>query len=99
MTAATYKVLLVKPGGVIKEHSHVGAPPESTLLRWGTSLKAGFVIRYFPSKRGWRLLDVRTAQFFSSADRRQGRWVGHVRGQKYYETEDAAVMVAIHKLG
>ncbi len=97
-TAATYKILIVKPGRVI-ERIHQGAPAESKLIKWGTSLKATAVIRYFPSRKGWRVLDVRNAQFFSSANQREGHWIGQVRGKKYYETEDAAVMVALHMLG
>jgi hypothetical protein len=58
-----------------------------------------FVIRYFPSRQGWRILDIRQAVGRTVPGKRYAIWNGQVRGQKYYPTPDAAIMIAIHKLG
>jgi hypothetical protein len=98
---ATYKVLGIRAHGVF-EIKKRGAPAESAIMKWAKDKGCQFVSRYYPSKRGWRLIDLRNAQAFEipvPGQRRALKWTGHVRGTKYYETEDQAVMVAMHMIG
>ena len=59
------------------------------------------MIRYFPSKKGWRVLDIRNATCvrMNIHGAAIDGWRGQIRGKKYYPNEDAAVMVALHMLG
>lgn len=96
---ATYRIIGVMPGGRVVEGRRTGAPQESWTLEWAKRKQAAMVIRYFPSRKGWRILDVRQAQSFAMGGSRMAvKWTGHVRGQRYYPTPESAIMVAIHKL-
>jgi hypothetical protein len=98
---ATYKIIAVRPHGVFEKKTR-GAPSESSMIAWALNRRAAAVIRYFPSKRGWRIIDLRKtiAMPMSNAFGRPiTAYRGHVRGTKYYATEDAAVMVAMHMIG
>jgi len=98
--AARYDLHFVKHGGVISGKT-MGAPGDAYLCRRGKTAGAAFAIRYFPSKRGWLVLDIRAAVEVSMNV--QGRpittYKGHKRLPKLYPNEDAAIMVAMHKLG
>lgn len=98
--STTYKLIGVR-GDHVVEGKTEGSPSEAKLCNWGRQRGRFFVIRYFPSRRGWRILDIRKA--IAVTMRINGRpvpvWRGQVRGTKYYATEEAAVMVAIHKQG
>lgn len=95
-----YRVVAICRHGVFDQLYKRGAPPENWLCAFGKSKGAAFVARYFPSKKGWRLLDIRGAVAVTiNGKQRVNVYRGQVRGTKYYPTEDAAVMVAMHKLG
>lgn len=96
--AADYKVIGVAQGRVIEER-RPGAPTEGWLVGWGRRGGCAFVIRYFPSRRGWRILDIRNVQFFAASNRHSSWYTGQQRGERYYPNEDAAVMVAMAMLG
>lgn len=95
--AVPYKLIAVR-GTSIKTKTIPGAPQEGMMITWAKSVRADFVIRYFPSRNGWRVLDVRDAVQHSSHKRHLRWWTGQ-RRSKFYGTEDAAVMVAIHMGG
>lgn len=101
--AGTYKMIgVLHDGRTVEKTVHGGAPTESRLIAWGLQRRAIAVIRYFPSRKGWRILDIRKIAKGTQPIHRAGRSVevfkGQVRGAVYYLNEDAAVMVAIHKL-
>ena len=81
-------------GSSIKTKTIPGAPQEQRMIAWAKAIRADFVVRYFPSHNGWRELDVRSA-FKANTPGRFQFYVGQ-RRSKFYGTEDAAVMVAIH---
>ncbi len=92
--AAVYTVIGVRAHGVV-EWKKRGAPSDGWMLARGMNHKCAFVGRYFPSKKGWVLIDIRKAQNFG----RPGhfvKWVGHVRLKTIYPTREAAEMVARH---
>lgn len=97
---ATYKIIAVRPHGTFEKKTR-GAPVESSIIAWALSRRGSFVIRYYPSKRGWRLIDLRNVVRIpiSNAGRPIDAFKGQIRGTKYYPTEDAAVMVAMHMIG
>lgn len=102
ITPADYKVIAVLPGGGVIEKRKRGAPPENWMIDFGRARRAAFVIRYFPSKKGWRVLDIRKVLAVPVPGGAGGRpltiYTGQGRGTRYYPNEDAAVMVAIHAL-
>ncbi len=87
-----------------------GAPPDGLIAQW---LKGGsdpkgpppgadyaFAVRYYPTYKGWRIIDLRGARLQPSrgGDRAPTYWTDIIHSKKTYATEDAAVMVAIHLL-
>ncbi len=94
-----YKVIGITSSKRIVETTRNGAPTESFMCEWGKGRRAEFVIRYFPSRKGWRILDLRTASSWQMPGVRRPAWRGQKRDPKFYPTEDAAVMVALHRLG
>lgn len=98
---AKYEVIGVARGGTVIEHKlgKLGAPPENWLCAWGKAKGCAFVIRYFPSKKGWRVLDIRNATGRQAAGGRGFQmWQGQVRGTRYWPNKDAAIMYAIHTM-
>lgn len=97
---ATYKIIAVRPHGTFEKKTR-GAPTESSIIAWARNRNAPFVIRYYPSRKGWRILDLRKVVegVMSRGNRSIAIYKGQLRGTKYYETEDAAVMVAMHMIG
>ena len=97
---ARYKRIgITKDGKIIEWTPHRdGAPNEAWLIAWGKERYCAIVIRYFPSRKGWRLIDIRNAVQKSVGYKSYPQWFGQVRGTRYYPTEDAAVMAAIHML-
>lgn len=96
--AAQYKIIGVGPARVIERKKN-GAPAEGWLCEFGKKNSVPMVIRYYPSRKGWRILDLRRAQCFGVNGRAFNIWKGQVRGQRYWPTEDAAIAVAMHVLG
>ena len=97
---ARYELHFVRQGGVVSGHT-LGAPNDAYLCRRGKTAHAAFAIRYFPSKKGWVVLDIRQAVEVSLIAQNHPikTFRGHVRLPKLYPTADAAIMVAMHKLG
>ena len=94
-TAARYELTGICLGGrtVHGVHKH-GAPSAGQLCTWGKAKGAAFVMRYYPSKRGWRLLDIRKA-IQAGGNSSPRFWVGMVTGERIYPSMDAAIMHAI----
>lgn len=95
---APYFVVGVRLGGGIERWKHNGAPTDSWMISRGRRYHCGAVLRYYPTKRGWCILDIRKAMQLQSADRRSTWWRGQVRYGQTFPSEDAAVMAAIHML-
>lgn len=96
-TAARYKMIgVTRGGGGVIERTVTGAPSESKLVGWAAEKGCGAAIRYYPSKRGWGLYDVRRALPVMMG--RAKVWRNFQRSTRYWPTEDAAVMAAVHML-
>lgn len=80
------------------EGTRLAAPSENWLCEWGKARRCDFVIRYFPSRKGWRVLDIRNASSWQMPGVRRPMWTGMICGKRYFPTEDAAVMAALHGL-
>lgn len=96
-SAAIYTCIGIR-GHRTKRWTCGGAPTEAQLIGRGSKNGCDAVIRYFPSKKGWRILDIRKARAVQHPSGRTTFWTGQVRGTTYYPNEDAAVMAAIHLL-
>ena len=82
-------------GGVVEGHRR-GSPSESFLCSWGKARGCAFVIRYWPSLKGWRILDIRKAvESRRGSPHNYSIWNGQTRGTRLYPNEDAAVMHAL----
>jgi hypothetical protein len=76
-------------------------PPDGVLAKWTRDRKGKFdlVVRYYPSKKGWRILDMRTAQILIPfKGDRTPYWGTIKRSKKVYASEAAAIMTAIYML-
>lgn len=96
--AGSYKLIFVKPGGALKFGSKPEAPAAGAMLNRAKQLGALFAIRYWPSRKGWRVLDVRTAQCFDKPNGHGGTypdWTGYRYLDTLFPNEDAAVMAAM----
>lgn len=76
--------------------AHPKAPSTDTMVRWGLRRKVRFVLRYMPSKKGWRAVDIRGAHKNPPMQLQNGSvistFVGHKVLPRIYPNEDAAVM-------
>lgn len=91
---AAYKVIGVTAHRT-EEIMHKGAPTEQWMVRWGKRRRVAAVIRFYPSRKGWRVLDIRNA--IEIEFKGKGRfWKGQGHSTRYYPNEDAAVMAAMH---
>lgn len=92
-----YLLVGVKSGAMVqsKRRTHK-APTEATMIKWGKERGCLFVLRYFPSKKGWRALDIRGASVSEMAHPYRGMHFpivhGAVRGTRYWPTAEAAAM-------
>lgn len=73
--------------------SRSGAPSDGEMTVWGKVKRVDIVTRYYPTKKGWLLLDIRKAMQVGSHNKRF--WVGQQRGERVYPSMDAAIMHAI----
>lgn len=95
-SAARYLLLGVHPRGLVVEGHTRGAPSDALLCDWGKSRGCSFVVRYFPTKKGWTALDIRNArQSTPIPPNNYVIWRGQVRLPRIYPSEDAAVMHAM----
>lgn len=91
----SYRVVFVRRGGTQKFWHTAKAPKTEWMLERGKNNAALFAIRYWPSKKGWRVLDMRDAQSFIVPMALHTKWTGHRFVEKIFPSEDAAVMYAI----
>lgn len=90
-----YQIVFVRCGGVHRSARVSKAPRTEWMLERGKRYGALFVIRYWPSKKGWRVLDMRKAQSFQFGSTGHTEWMGHRHLKTIFPSEDAAVMAAI----
>lgn len=95
---AKYKLIGVSSARIV-EWTVERAPSEGAMCRWAETRSASFVIRYFPSRKAWRWLDVRQAKAFPIPGRTCKAWRGQKRGARWFPNEDAAVMHCMALLG
>lgn len=103
---AIYKVVGVgrSPEGVVtRERNFSGAPTDNRLATWAQAtekcVKLEFVTRYFPSKKGWLVLDLRhVSAHLRLPMGRFALWGNISRYRRTLPTEDAAIMLMLHKL-
>lgn len=83
-------------GGKVVEGRGTSKPPDEVrMAKWGKERQVLFVLRYMPSKKGWRALDIRNAQVFvqgTMAGRQYEVVRGAVRGTRIWPNLDAAIM-------
>lgn len=92
---ATYHLTFFNGTRMFKRE-HKGAPGNDILGKWGASLKAQCVVRYYPSKKGWFVVDLRSARQFSSmAGTMAGHWTGLIRGERNFPSQEAAEMYVL----
>lgn len=93
---AGYHVVIVARGGVTKSWHTEKAPDTQRMCQRAAQWNAVAVVRYWPSKKGWRVLDtsqvIRVLHFLPHIPEEYSGW-------RYidtvYPSEDAAVMAAI----
>lgn len=96
MSAAVYDIIAIRADGTTAAWKHRGAPGDDVLCTFGHRKKAQVVARYFPSRKGWLLLDIRNIVPVQMAGRNV--WRNHARVPKVFATVDGAIMYAIAKL-
>lgn len=96
---ATYRCLFVIPGAQVRRIAREGAPDDRWLCDKAIRYQAAFAIRYRPTLKGWVVLDTRNAVHIVHAPHGRNYKVydGHVRINRVFPTEDAAVMYALHR--
>lgn len=94
--ACSYKIIYVARGQTT-QNFHDGAPPENYLCSSGARRKAAAVIRFFPSRKGWVVLDIREAVTVGINVPGRGPLITYKgqRRSKPFPNEDAAVMYAM----
>lgn len=98
--AMKYQIVIILPGGGTKLRGWGSAPTDSMIIKWAVNLKGVAVTRYFPSKKGWVLIDVRAAVYGGpSGVGGHGFWSGHKRLERVFPSQEAAVMYAMHCFG
>lgn len=93
-TVARYRIIGVVTPTRIIERERIGAPSQTWMCSWGTERMVRFVVRYYPSRKGWRVIDIRNARCARVGSNKV--WVGVTSPGKVYPTEASAVMFAIH---
>lgn len=97
-----YKIIGIGLNRVVESRSYPKAPSDALVIGWAHRRKLDFAARYFPSRKGWMLFDLRKAQpiqKYGGAGRVFDVWVGQERLMRVYATEDGAVMHAMAILG
>lgn len=80
-----------------------GAPSDARIAQYFRATlavgKYDLAVRYYPSKKGWMITDLRRATCDRYTAKNSGPfWQGMVRYPKVYPSEEAAIMKAIHML-
>ena len=90
-----YRLTGLRPNGLTVESRTMSrAPGEKPMIAWGKREGCAFVIRKYPTKGGYRVLDIRRA-----VEVRVGEGVTFYKGAerlpRVYPNEDTAVMHAM----
>jgi hypothetical protein len=92
----TYNMVAVLPAGTI-ERKVQGAPDDKKMIEFGRKHGAKAVVRFYPKYQAFCVLDIRRAIALQLAG--VGTvYRGHTRVLNSFDTEDAAVMAAMHML-
>lgn len=90
-----YPVAFVCKGGRLARTRFKRSPRDAWVLERGKSHSAMYAIRFWPSKKGWRLCEMRNAQSFLISGKRYSKWHNFSWSDRVYPSEDAAVMHAL----
>lgn len=93
----TYHIVYVCARGRLMQTSFDRSPPDARVLERGKRSGALFAVRFWPSRKGWRICDMRRAQCFR-AYTGFDKWANYAWSNKVYPSESAAVMVALANL-
>ena len=97
----TYCVTYIMPGGTLRHSRFDKAPTDAWVLRRGQyhpGCKALYAVRMWPSRRGWRIMDMREAVIVQPSNivtNTYSVWKGYCWSERVYPSEDAAVMHAM----
>lgn len=98
---ASYVVVAMRATGDVRqiERTFKSAPSEALLARTfrGGPNKYDLAIRFYPSRKGWMIVDLRNAHKKQLVSGRE-YWTGTRRSSKAYPNEAAAIMKAIYIL-
>ena len=94
-SAATYEIVFL--GGPRGETSRFrsGAPSDAMICELGARYKSEFATRYFPSRKGWIVFDLRKARKVRTSGHRDF-WTGCCRLRTVCPNKEAAIMLAYH---
>lgn len=100
---ARYKIVGLTHQGKMECYYRTGAPPEQLLLIRAHERGWQFATRYYPSRKGWRVFDLRQAVKVNRKAYKSGRtWdeiVSVGKSRRFLGSEDAAVMFMVAKAG
>lgn len=96
--AASYRVIGVAVNRVV-ETTMQGAPGPHRLCAWAKARYLDLVVRYYPSKRGWMVSDLRKAVRCGLVGHSPWDSRSIKRFDRVFPNEDSAVMFAMHKTG
>lgn len=96
--AASYRVIGVAANRIV-ETTMQGAPGPSRFCAWAKKLRLDLVVRYYPSKRGWMVSDVRKARKATLVAREIWLSRSIKRFDRVFPNEDSAVMWAMIQTG
>lgn len=96
-TAACYVVTYIASGGRIYKSRFRGSPKDSWVLEKGKRCAAHYAVRKWPSKKGWRLCDMRNAQCFTEykGGPAHAKWTDYAWSERIYPNEESAIMHAL----
>lgn len=90
-----YRLVFVRAGGNVRVGHSDKAPADGVLVHRAKANAALFAVRYFPSRRGWRVIDVRNAMALPlQAGQQRVQWINAIWLDQTFPSEDAAVMRA-----
>lgn len=94
-----YKLIGVAPSRTTSTQ-HRNAPTNHQMAAYADRNGLHFVIRYYPTRKGWMVLDVRNRRRMDLHNRKSV-WVSKslARHPRVFPSEDAAVMWAMHQTG
>lgn len=77
-----------------------GAPSDTKVAAYfrGKTTPFDLAVRYYPSRKGWMIIDMRHAVLVTTPTGDGPFWRGLDRHPKVYPSEEAAIMKAIHML-